>query len=246
MGTLWDGVSMDKFHISADQLFYGDTLLGPTNLLHVDSNELKNLTIEHGVQHHKSMPERIDAVFIAGDKVIGVESKRPDDLLNSFLNRRLKRQLRTLLRTVDVPVLLIRGPIPEELTTYDKNQIPIFWRYKELNPLWEELARWQMMGAVVLNGPDADDEVPEFLNGMKKVLSGGRNVLVAIAGTDQGKEKEKEYGWLLRRIQGVGKATTNKLLTNHTPHDIFEASPKTLMEWGANRTQAQAIWEATQ
>jgi len=253
-------LNANKFFIQGSDLYYKDYVLGNKDLLHVDYNELVGVTEK--VEHH-TMPERVDMVFTAGSVVCGVESKTPDDLLNSFLTRRLKRQLRTLLTTVDRPVLLIRGEWPTWLNTKDKKGNTVTWCYDKqpsqewrcgggeyyvsLNPIWEELARWQMLGGVVLNGPESDSDVPEYLEGMKKILSGSRNVLVAISGTDKNKEKENRPGWLLRRIQGIGNKSSVMLHEQAgTTLHVLRASGKQLKEWGANKRQVKAIQEAVE
>ena len=232
-----------KFHIKDDHIHYKDSDLGASSLIHCDYNELVGVSERSGVVHHV-MPERIDAVMGVGEKVIGIESKRPADLLNSFLVRRLKRQLRTLLALTDMPVLLIRGEITD-MVTYDGKGRAINWDRKKLQPLFEELARWQMLGAVVLHGPEDARDVPDFLFGMTKILSGGRNVLVAVSGTDQNQERESRRGWLLRRIPGIGNKTSSKLHSAAgSTLNVLSASPQELDEWGANKRVVKAIKEA--
>jgi len=230
----------DRFTVRDGSIYFGSKLLGPSDQIIVDYNELVGVD----TVTHVTMPRRIDGVMAVEGKVVGIESKRPDDLLNSFLSRRLKRQLVTLRETVDLPVLLLRGEIPT-LTTYNAGREKVTWDRAGLTPLFEELARWQMLGAVVLHGPENPADVPPFLLSMQKVLSGGRNVLVAVAGTDQKPDRERRPGWLLRRIPGIGAKTS---VTLHKAAGstliALSASPERLYEWGMNKAVVKAIQEA--
>jgi len=233
-------VRSERFTVKNGDIHFGKRNLGSADSLHVDYNELVGV---EGVEHH-TMPRRIDGVMAVEGRVLGIESKKPADLLNSFMVRRLKRQLATLLAVTDMPVLLIRGEI-RDIVTYSYGREKLLWTYKELAPLYEELARWQMLGAVVLHGPDAPDAVPAYLDGMRKVLSGGRNVLVAISGTDQEQPKERRPGWLLRRIPGIGAKTSVKLHNAAgSTLTALSAPPERLDEWGMNKAVAKAIQEA--
>lgn len=229
---------VERFQIREGQIWYKDVNLGSVDTIYVDSNEL--VGVEIGITR-RPMPLRIDGIMAAGDKVIGIESKKPDDLLGSFMVRRLKRQLRTLLTTTDIPVLLIRGEI-SDIVTYDRAGRKIVWDRAALTPLFEELARWQMLGAVVLHGPEESAAVPPFLNSMRKILGGGRNVLVAISGTDQHQETETKPGWLLRRIPGWGGKTSTKLHEAFgSTLKVFTASDKALKEEGVNTRQLKGL-----
>ena len=95
------------FTIQDDDLLYNGEYFGPKTALYIDSNELKKLKGEGVVR--RTMPSRIDMVFVAGDSVIGVESKKPGDLDTSIRAGRLARQMRTLMKEVDVPCLLLRN-----------------------------------------------------------------------------------------------------------------------------------------
>ena len=53
-------------------------------------------------------PHRIDYILAAGNRVVGIESKTIDDLIGSWLSKRLARQLDTLKNTTDLPVLMLR------------------------------------------------------------------------------------------------------------------------------------------
>ena len=230
----------DRFTVKGGTIHFGKKVIGDAGLLFVDYNELV------GVEdvEHVTMPRRIDGVMAVDGRVIGIESKKPEDLLNSFLVRRLKRQLDTLLAVTDTPVLLIRGPIGE-LVTYDGDRNKVVWDYKELAPLYKEIVRWQALGAFVLQGPAEPELVPAYLDNMRDVIGGGRNVLVAVSGTDQHRETERRRGWLLRRIPGIGAKTSQRLHSAFgSTLSVLSAHPDDLEDAGANRSVVKSISEA--
>lgn len=214
---------MDKLTVIDGQVAYQGEKLGSG--LIADYNELKLLTEKDGVTHMET-PHRIDMLFAAGDKVVGVESKKPSDLVTSFNSRRLARQFRTLLSAVDIPVLLKRGVWPEEIMTYERDGTskrgkPVWWHHdappyfthrsrRSLKRLWQELAKWQMAGAIVLEGPGPDHMVPKFLMDMVPVLSEERVVRQAIGGQDGSKKSEDEWA-MLRAVPGIGEASITKI-----------------------------------
>ncbi len=244
------------------ELWCGGELLGPASFLYSDSKELPGTNETDGVIH-RQMPHRIDIVMAGNSKVAGVESKTPTDLLNSFLSRRLKRQLRTMLDVVDLPVLLVRGQWPAFLHTKGKRGVDIIWSsydppsrdkdsdtrlFRSLFPLFAELTRWQMLGGVVLYGPSVDEPQATlaFLKSQRSILGGTRNVLVAVAGTDKGKEKKEGPGWFLKSVRGIGGATVEKLTVSgqRTTGEVLNGSDEELKMWGATSKQIKAIKEA--
>ena len=87
------------FRADGDDLYYNDIKFGPATNLYVDTNELKD--IPDGMNSwlvRRPMPSRIDMVFVAGDKVVGIESKKANDLRSSVISGRLSRQMRTCSR----------------------------------------------------------------------------------------------------------------------------------------------------
>lgn len=220
-------MTQPRFRVQDSLLFHGDTLIGPTQLIHVDHNELRGEN--WSTQHHDEMPHRIDLVMVSEGKVIGAECKRVPDLLSSFESKRLARQFRTLREQVDLPVLIVRGnPFAEfEYTRRDGRRIKytldpivagrIYTRmnleFRSLQPLFEEFTRWQMLGAVVLFAPEDDAAFVPFMLAQRALLGGTRNVLSAIAGTDRTPPKERAPGWLLRRIPSIGRAASVKAHT---------------------------------
>ncbi len=221
-----------------------------------DSNELKLLTEADGVRHMET-PHRIDLLFAAGDKVVGVESKKPGDLINSFNSRRLARQFATLLEVVDVPVLLKRGVWPEEVMTMAPSfsslkpvkRRPVWWHHdgppffthrnrRSLEPLWVELARWQMLGGIVLEGPGPDHLVPAFLKAVGDTLAGS-GLARALVGSDYRKGPATKDDWaMLRAVPGIGEETVKKLKKIFaTPWDAIREFMKD--EWSGVRVSTR-------
>lgn len=191
------------FKIINQQIWYDNRPLGPVSCLLADYNELIGLTEADGVRH-LTMPHRIDMVFAAGQRTVAVESKQSGDLESSHRNRRLARQIRTMLHEADVACLLMRWP-----TTWDQ--------YTS-DALLEDMVRWQALGVVLLSGPQTDSRVPETLGRYKRILAGGTNPLAAIArwdvATEGGRDRRLEGsrpGWFLQYLRGVGPRTAERL-----------------------------------
>ena len=217
------------FKLHDNQICYNDRPLGPASCLLADYNELVGLTEADGVRH-LTMPKRIDLVFAAGRKVVAVESKQQGDLVSSHANRRLARQIRTMLQEADVACLLWRG-MGSELA-YLTNQLVV------------DLVSWQTLGVVILPGPVADSRVPATLGSYKRLLAGGASPLASIVrwdtategGRDRRRASQAAPGWFLRYIKGVGSVTAGRL------HGRFGSTGAALAatddEWlaaGANR-----------
>ena len=102
------------FTIEGNNLYHDDVLFGPTYNLYIDANELKDVPYgEPSWLIRRPMPSRIDMVFVAGGKVVGIESKKANDLKDSITKGRLSRQMRTLIGEVDV-CLLYTSPSPRD------------------------------------------------------------------------------------------------------------------------------------
>jgi ERCC4-type nuclease len=197
------------FKVEGDCLYHNNKLIGPKDLLYVDYNELTGIPKgSYDGLKHITMPLRVDMVFVAGDKVVGIESKKANDLTSSVHQHRLARQIRTLIEEVDVPCLLVRG-------------IPKKWRgLKTMNvfnedmfEIWLELVRLQALGVYILPGPKEDLLVPKWLGYYRPALSGGRAALAAIKQSDVKPAKSKHKGWFLTNIKGIGERIATKLHT---------------------------------
>ena len=185
------------FKIDKEDLYYDDVYLGPKTALYVDNNELKKLKGKGIIR--RTMPHRIDMVFVSGDSVVGVESKKPGDLDTSVRAGRLSRQMRTLLEEVDVPCLLLRG-------------VPKTSRFStDLFHVWVDIVRLQCLGVYILPGPTKDEDVPAWLGEYRPSLAGGRTPLASIARTDKKSAKPSNKGWFLKNIKGIGGTIATKL-----------------------------------
>ena len=213
------------FTIKNDNLYHDGVLFGPTYNLYVDANELKD--IPYGVHSwliRRPMPSRIDMVFVAGDKVVGIESKKADDLRDSITKGRLSRQMRTLINEVDVPCLLMRG-IPKKWRGIKKMNV----FNEDIFEIWKALVQFQALGVYILPGPYDDALVPKWLEYYKPTLSGSRAALAAIKSTDTTPVRSKNKGWFLENIKGVGAKIATKL------HSHFGSTRRALLakpeEW---------------
>jgi hypothetical protein len=211
------------FTVKNKNLYHDGALLGPTHNLYTDYNELKGIPL--GVYDglvRITMPYRIDMVFAIGDKVVGIESKKADDLKNSITKGRLSRQMRTLINEVDVPCLLMRG-VPKKWRGIKKMNV----FNEDMFEVWEELVQLQALGVYVLPGPVEDILVPKWLSRYGPALSGGRAALAAIKQTDTRPAKPRHKGWFLENIKGVGVKYATKL------HNHFGSTRGALLaEWG--------------
>ena len=168
------------------------------------------------------MPSRIDMVFVAGGKVIGIESKQANDLKNSVLKGRLSRQMRTLMSEVDEPCLLMRG-IPKKWRGIKKQNA----FNDDMFEVWHELVSLQALGVIVLPGPLEDDLVLKWLSIYRPLLTGSRAAVAAIKRTDVNPAKPRFPGWFLTNIKGVGERGAEKL------YKRFGSTRKALLaEWG--------------
>lgn len=180
---------------------------------------------------HASLPT--DFVFLAGQRRVGVESKKPQDLLNSDSSRRLHRQLRKCLDVFDIVGLMLRGGWPH---TDWRGQVPL--------QLYKDIVGWQVLGVVILPGPQLDSEVVPFLKEYRGLLTGGRRVLQVLAGTDKHVER-KARGWYLQGIKGVGPTTRDKLMSHFgSVRAALDASDEEWYSVGANKAQVRARKEA--
>ena len=147
-------------------------------------------------------PNNIDLLFAAGEKVVGCEVKRGQDLIQSWQSRRLHRQLRTLIQAVDVAVLVLRDLDVAWLAEAVGEQC----RRPDL--FWGDWANWQTQGVYILPVP-AEEYLPELRVYQAALATNGARVL---AGTDRHKEQARQPGWLLRCIPDIGRVKSAALL----------------------------------
>ena len=211
------------FTIKGDDLLYDGERFGPKTALYVDHNELKKLPSDGVIR--RTMPNRIDMVFVAGNSVVGVESKKPGDLSTSIRAGRLARQMRTLINEVDVPCLLLRAGS----RWWDKFSDEGFH-------VWVDLVRLQCLGVYILPGPVQDKDVPTWLGFYRPSLAGGRTPLASIARTDKKAVKPSNKGWFLKNIKGIGGTIATKLHSRFgsTRHALL-AKPEEWRELGISQ-----------
>jgi ERCC4-type nuclease len=207
------------FTITNGAICYDGRELGPTSSLLVDRNEPEFTACgPSGLGRfdsvvHIPMPRRVDYIFTAGDKVVGVESKKPEDFTASSDERRLARQMRTLLQEVDVACLMLRPlTAPPRLD------------------LWQALVKLQCLGVVILPGPQDSLNIGRVLASYRPSLADGRVVLSVLAGTDRHRERPtRTPGWFLRNIRGIGPALAQNLHTRHgSTRAVFTSSREQL------------------
>ena len=208
------------FELRDDGLYHDARRLGPRHALYVDSGELTTLGREQGVAH-LAMPAHIDFVFVAGSRIVGCESKRPDDLVSSTHAKRLARQMRVLLREVNVPALVLRGGLP----------------FADAETL-ENLVWLQALGVMLLPTGARDTDVLEALSTYAPILAdGSRSALAAVAGTDKGKPRS-----VLGAVKGVGPAREALLRTKFgSTRAVFAASKDELRAAGLSKGLVERI-----
>jgi len=204
------------YNIRGDNLYFEDELLGPTDALYVDQNELRFMTDEAQAEGliRRRLPGRVDFVFVAGDKVVGCESKKPVDLVQSHADSRLSRQLRTISEICDRTLLVARGGLDVMyLRSLSKDEAKRRTRWDPETLMVDLFVRYPMLGIQVVGVPDEDNEIPRFLNLYRSALMNSKGDIRALARTDlrPSRSHMSEPGGYLRHIAGVGKVTAARL-----------------------------------
>lgn len=184
-----------------------------------DSKELVSLDETQGVIH-RSTPYRIDLLFCADDKLVGVECKRPDDFVTSWQARRLARQVKTLLEYCDIAIVGVRGVLATA-----KPYKPVNWER-----LWSDVVGWQLQGVIFLEMPESDQGIHRYMVHLKEMLSRDNPSARALAGSDRGRSmRERNPGWYLRRIPSIGPTASVKLIEHFGT--VAKALSATDEEW---------------
>lgn len=213
-----------RYSVHGGQLWADSTPLGPADRIYADGK--------------KQTPGRLDFVFAAKDKVVGVESKTVQDLISSWIARRLQRQLREMRSMVDVPCLMLRGLD----SYYDMDDYP---------DIAVDLVKWQLLDGepfgpgLVLFGPKGDPM--KYLTTVQAVMSGQRNLNTIVAGSDSTriKGKNKRELSLQRAIPNVGPKTAARLAAEvGNLADVLLADDEVLTKAGANAKVLAGIREA--
>ena len=183
------------FNVRGDSLYYEDVRLGPSEGLYADTKELASLGEADGVLH-MSMPMRVDMVFVAGNRVVGCESKTTGDLISSTSSRRLARQMRTLLSSVNVPCLIMKGGLPN----FNDDS-------KEIEEVLTNLVRLQCLGVTLLPCPRRDKALLARLVKFRTVLMDGLLRMIRGIGPVAENRLRETFGSTL----GVLQATDQEL-----------------------------------
>ena len=208
--------------------------LGKYTSLIADTKELPSLGEGDGVVH-LSTPERIDLLFCAGEKIVGVECKRPEDFISSWQGRRLARQIKTMLLECDIAVVAIRGTL-----AVARPYRPVNWEQ-----LWMDIVGWQLAGVLVLEVPDTDAGTLKYLTRLKNLLASENPPARALAGTDRKQVNERKPGWLLRRIPTIGPTASIKLMDRFkSVRKVFSAEEGDLRGAGLSVNQVKQIQKA--
>lgn len=201
-----------KIQLIDNILWYDTASIGHANGLYLDKTDFKHLEQQRDVVIRTLLPGRMDMLFVAGDRVVGVESKYPYDLLNSHSTRRLARQLRDMRELVDIAVLMLRRATDSyEIIPFTKHD----WKHNvDLVPwpLYHDLLRYQLMGVYLVVGPELDEDIPKWAVEVRRILS-GESVRGALYGTDNVKKTNGKT--LLRSIKGVGPALESRLIKHY-------------------------------
>ena len=194
-------VDYDKVLIRRGKLVYKGRVLGPVDKVYAYPGEQVHLGNTADVVVCTT-PERIDLVFAAGEKVVGCEVKRWDDLIRSHQSRRLARQLATLKALVDIPCLVIRESWP------DFTPLRVWQEHNRPDLFWSDWANMQTQGVYIFLAP-LEPYIGLVWEWRKALATPGTRVL---AGTDRRVPRERRPGWLLRRIPTIGADRSTRLI----------------------------------
>ncbi len=206
----------------------GEKDYGPATGLFVDAGE--STPDEASGIIKAQLPHRIDYIYVVNNneqpKIVGLESKKVGDLISSWRARRLQRQLRNMVETVDIPVLLVRPGDEIDFVMLDA--------WPEIQ---SDLVRFQMMGGYVWLAPYETEHLFEFLGETKSILSGNRNLRTIITGIDKAKPKgNKQEAALQAMLKGCGPVMAKKLIGQfRTVGRVLQATDTELRKSGATK-----------
>jgi len=198
--------------VKNDTLFYNDKALGPAASIYVDYNELTSmLKMPDGVVREQT-PHRIDMIFTIGDQVWGCESKKPVDLIQSHAERRLARQIHTILEECGNAIILCRSGLDVgyfNLLMEAEAAYRTLWNPKDF---WQDMCvRFPALGVKVLMVPNDDEKVLKAIEMYREVLT-GVGAMGAILRDDRDKKiKLNRKGQFLENLKGLGPTMSKKL-----------------------------------
>lgn len=209
---------MSKITITKGRILHDGRDYGPGSALLCYPGEERGLGPD--TAPGPSTPHNIDLLGGVGTRVMGCEVKRMPDFVDSWFSRRLSRQLRTLLATVDLPVLVIRDFDWEELHELFQSENRHARRKRGFNEIMEDIINLQSQGVYFF--PVAEEEYGGDIAALRRALaSPGTRIL---AGTDR-PPRDKKLGWLIRTVKDIGKAKSAQLIADHgTSLDVLIAA----------------------
>jgi len=192
-----------------NSLWYGGKRLGAASALYCYPGEEAHLGTSEGVVVCAT-PARIDLLFVAGEKVVGCEVKTVGDLVSSHRSRRLHRQLRTLRETTDISALVLRGGLGVHSTVcaWGALEEEVDAAHPKPDEFWGDWLNWQTQGVYILP-VTLECYLPRLLVYKRALATTGSRVLF---GTDLRPPRERQPGWLLRRIPGIGPDRSQRLI----------------------------------
>lgn len=204
---------MDRVTTDGKRLYFRGDIVAEEGEIVADSTEKS----KRGFRVEGYSPHRIDYLLLSGDgKVIGVESKTLDDLISSWISKRLQRQLATLQAAVELPVLMLRIKSHSYMGGLD-----------DWPGVRADLLRWQGSGGLIAfahsRSPKRDLEVLRTIAGQGLTNREQQTIVV-------GSSRES----VLQTIPGVGAKTAEKL-ADHSLPDLLNMSDKQLREIGAGK-----------
>jgi hypothetical protein len=196
------------YSIRGPNLYWLDRLLGPTTSIYVDATQ-DTANVEGLVKTHLDVA---DYTFVTLDqKIVCIEEKKIGDLVNSYSNRRLQRQLRHCAQSGDIFGLAIRDPGNRDIDDI------LFMEWRNGDPLNIGLLKLQLLGGFLGFLPRDVEDVPMVLRDWRAVLKISRSTLSILAGDDrQGKAKKRQRDLtpcaaaLTRLFTGCGPVTATK------------------------------------
>ena len=222
---------MDKVVIQGDELWWAGKRIGPASNIYAYPGERSHLCKE-GVEVCQT-PNRIDLLFTAGERVVGCEVKQASDLVSSHRSRRLHRQLATLIKTVAVPCLVVRG--------LDNLGARVMSVHPKPEQFWADWVNWQTRGIYILPVP-MEDYLPRLLAYRAALATTGTR---ALAGTDQRPARDEAEGWLLRRIPGIGAVKSAALLAEYgSSFDVFNEARQRRVAAKFGKSIQEKLWRA--
>ena len=184
------------YSLSSGHLCFDERLLAPSVALVVDVFQKDVVALKD--PGTVSAKLRVgDYVFAKKEHVVVVEEKRVADLLTSWKDRRLQRQLRRIKQAnpggINILALRASGSVPSlnELLWLD---IPA--------EITLDLLKWQALGGLVGFLPYYPQGVLDTLKTWRAILKPGQHLYSILAGTETERMPEKmtEVGYALRKL----------------------------------------------